>query len=148
MAKSLGYAFRLLQGGRGPLLQEQRVGPSAGAVVGGFPQKGLWCRPTPHPAPKGQQTHPALQPPSGVDTALDESRFKGDGGARFSPAGALISVLGGVRGEGGWQLFPHRDLAVCLSPWDEGLGTSSLRSPVTSICIQQALSTAPLSCHR
>ncbi|XP_032485355.1 uncharacterized protein LOC116752728 [Phocoena sinus] len=80
MAKSLGYVFRVLQGGRGHLLQEQRAGPSAGPVVRWLLPEGALVPPNPSPCSQGAADPSCSPAPVGSGwgyTALDESRFKG-----------------------------------------------------------------------
>ncbi|XP_024614213.1 uncharacterized protein LOC112408693 [Neophocaena asiaeorientalis asiaeorientalis] len=80
MAKSLGYVFRVLQGGRGHLLQEQRAGPSAGPVVRWLLPEGALVPPNPSPCSQGAADPSCSPAPVGSwwgYTALDESRFKG-----------------------------------------------------------------------
>ncbi|TKC39793.1 hypothetical protein EI555_004711, partial [Monodon monoceros] len=77
---SLGYVFRVLQGGRGHLLQEQRAGPSAGPVVRWLLPEGALVPPNPSPCSQGAADPSCSPAPVGSGwgyTALDESRFKG-----------------------------------------------------------------------
>lgn len=91
MTKSLGYVFRVLQGGRGHLLQEQWAGPSAGPVVRWLPPEGAPVPPNPSPCSQGAADPPCSPAPVGSAwgyTALDESRFKGDSGVNASTRGS------------------------------------------------------------